>query len=534
MVYTLSYSNIHSSEIDLVGRRAFLLSLGSRKVNSEIFFVLTSASFRKFLSFNSLESKIFDLFKTGIDESYFWDGIKSLFLDSVFPDDVLLELRESYDALSVSKSDAGNILRSFEARVNVILSSDFDCDYDGVFLNIRGFDNLVNAVKSCWFYSLKRDGFSSLKKGVINSSLGVIVQKFLGADFSLEVLVNSDSLFVNSYKGLPEVSRGIVKDHHVLSFNHLEFLNYELNAQNFSILHQDESGVLLKKRLGREGSDNKLSKQLISECCRLAKKVVASVDCFVSAMFVIKKDVPFLFLVNPLNDDLKSEVEDDVIVTDDSIIIGEDSFVDEVFVDNNYITESLDDSSSDSSDGFVSSAKSSDFVNSKKEPSIFLDDSSSDSSDIVSSSDSSAVVSSSDSSAVVSSAKSSLPEFRQEPVVSLDGSSIVSSDGFVDSDEFIIQEGVSGKDKDIFSLLANSFSLLEDFILRKYKESFGFAPNSFEDAIYELDSKHGFEDKSKILRVLEIKDSLLNGESLNDDVVFATLGFIEDFLKRND
>lgn len=482
-MYTLSYSSIHESEIKLVGRRAFLLSLGARKVNGGLFFVLTGESFKKFLDFNSLESKIFDLFRTGIDESYFWDEIKSLFLNSKFPDDVLSEFRESYDALSVSKSDADNILRSFEARVNVILSSDFDSDFDGVFLNIRGFDNLVNAVKSCWFYSLKREGFSSLKKGIINFSFGVIVQKFLSADFSVEVLVDSDSLFVNSYKGLPEVSKGIFKDSHVLSFNNLEFLNYELNSQNFSILHQEESGVLLKKRLGRDGSDNKLSKQLISECCRLAKKVFSVVGSFIVVTFVIKKDVPFLFLVNVVKkDDFvasdfvgdKSLVEEDVDVSLNGV-----SVVDEVFVDKSYINKS-----SSSSDSFT-------------EPVI----------------DSSSVSVDSDSG------------FENS----------LSDDVVVDSDEFIIQESSAPvKSDDVFSLFSDSFKLLEDFILRKYKESFGFAPSSFEDAIYELDSKHGFVDKSKILKAFEVRSLLLNGESVDEDIIFVTLGVIEDFLKRND
>ena len=472
MVYTLSYSSVHESEKDLVGLRSLFLGRALNKgINSCLFFVVTSNSFKEFFKFNSLDDKIKNL--KG-DDSFFWDSVKDLFSASSFPDAVKSEIRESYDALSVSDSAANTILRSFEARVNVLVSSSKDSGFGNIFLNITGFDNVLSAIKSSWFLYLKSLGLESLRSGSF-SFCGVVIEKFVSSDFCVEVEIvsESDNLLVNAYKGLPEVSLGVVKDVFVLSFNHLEFLSYELNHQNFSILHQEESGVLLKKRLGKEGSDNKISKNLVSECARIAKRVFSLFESPLKAVFVVRKDVPFLFLVDSL------------------------SVVDEP-------------DSSDSDSSISNAQKSSDVVT--------------DVSDVVDDSfhlpDASSV-----GDAVLSEDNSIDDDLVDEP------------DSFVgeDSDEFIVQgDSEIDSSDDVYSSFFKLVSLLEEDILKKYKESFGFDPSDFKEAILELDSKHGFSFKNKLFRVFEVKDLIMQGEKVDEDIVSSLIGVIEDFLRGDD
>ena len=80
MVYTLTYSSIHESEVSLVGKRALFLAEASRKsLNTCLFFVVTGNSLREFFDVNSLQKKVFDLLNTGLPEDYFWSEVKNLF-----------------------------------------------------------------------------------------------------------------------------------------------------------------------------------------------------------------------------------------------------------------------------------------------------------------------------------------------------------------------------------------------------------------------------------------------------------------------
>jgi hypothetical protein len=480
LVYTLSYSSVHESELDLVGSRSLFLGRAlSKGINSCLFFVITSTSFKDFFEFNSLGDKIKNL--EG-DDSSFWASLKGLFSSSSFPDSIKSEIRESYDALSVSDSAANTILRSFEARVNVLVSSNRTSGFDNIFLNIKGFDNVLSAIKSSWFSYLKSINLSSLRSGSFNFC-GVIIEKFVSSDFCIEVEVisKSDNLMISAYKGLPEVSLGIVKDLFVLSFNHLEFLSYELNNQNFSILHQEESGVLLKKRLGREGSDNKVSKNLVSECARIAKRVFSFFESSLKVVFVVRKDVPFLFLVDGLNS--VSEDSDSLLVEDSNLKVDNvEESRDNIIDVNRAVSDVIDDSF------HLSDENSTDNVP------LSQDDSLSD--DLVEDSDS----------------------FEGE-----------------DSDEFIVQgDSEIDSSDDIYSSFFKLVNLLEEDILKTYKESFGFDPNNFKEAILELDSKHGFSFKNKLLRVFEVKELIMQGERVDEDIVSSLIGVIEDFLIGDD
>jgi len=239
-----------------------------------------------------------------------------------------------------------------------------------------------------------------------------------------------------------------------------------LFRSNFSILHQDESGVLLKKRLGKEGSDDKASKQLVSECARLSKRVFNLIDDFVKVIFVVKNDIPSLFLIESVSAEsniINLNVSEDVLFSSESGLIPEDSSI----LSNDFDLDNV--------------VKKTEIV---KEV--------------------------------------------------LDVSSNNFDDSFDDSDEFIVQDEHKLVEEDSFSSFFKLISLLEEDILKMYTESFGFAPNSFEEAIIDLDNKHGFEDKGKILKVFEIKSLIMNGEKIDEDIIFSVTGIIEDFLKRDE
>lgn len=488
MVYTLTYSNVHESERDIIGMRALYLGkVFDKNVNSCLFFVVTGDSFKDFFSHNSLFDKISEL--SDLNEDEFWNELKLIFARCSFSDKVKDEIRESYDALSVSDSAANTILRSFDARVNVFVSSKRDVDLEDVFLNIKGFDNLLGAIKSCWFSFLKRHSVDDLKHRRVEL-VGVIVEKFVASSFSVEVEVSKNSnLNVFVYKGLPEISKGIVKDSYVLSFNHLEFLNYELNYQNVSILHQEESGVLLKKRLGREGADDKASKSLVSECARLAKRIFNTLDeVSLKVFFVVKNDVPYLFLIESF---LKKDEEFEVPVKDMFLDKDKLDIVDE---HGPLDAGALSDDSLYENDVQGKNAYMSESDNFSEDENF---------------------------------EKEENEDFSEESNV---------DEVFSDSDEFIIQgdEPISTvKENDVLSSFFNLVELLEEYLHKSYIDSFGFEPDNFEDAVVELESKHGFDEKEDILRVLEIKSNIMRGEEVKSEVISSLIERINEFLKRS-
>lgn len=493
MIYTITYSNIHETEQNIIGTRALYLGkVFDKNVNSCLFFVVTNNSFKEFCEHNSVFSKIAEL--SHLEDTVFWVELKKFFSMCTFPSVVKDEIKESYDALSVSDSAANTILRSFDARVNVFISSGDDVDLEGLFLNIKGFDNLLGAIKSSWFSFLHRHNRDDLQSSNFDFP-GVVVEKFVVPSFSVEVEVSDDNMLnLFAYKGLPEVSKGIVKDSYNLSFNHLEFLNYELNYQNFKILHQDESGVLLKKRLGREGADDKASKALISECARLAKRVFNTLEVPVKVVFVVKQDTPHLFLIESL---IKKEEDNvDVIQGSRDNMFLDKSKLDVIEENGSLDSQSLSDSSMYEHDIQGENAYGS-------EPDVVAGTSEVQ--------------------------ESSGFEVLDEDVESDD-------EIFSDSDEFIIQGEdpvIENKEDDLLSSFFKLVDLLEEDLHRSYIESFGFEPDSFKDAVIELESKHGFDSKQDILRVLEVKSLIVSGKEFESDVIVSLINIIDDFLKRS-
>lgn len=472
MVYTLSYSNINDADIVNVGQNAcFLSKLSNSNVNVCLFFAVTKKAFYDFLEHNSAR-RVFE--KISSESGDFWGEFKLAFSDFSFPEDMKREIKEAYDAISISGSDVSNILRSFEARVNIFLSSDNSLD-SSFYLNIKGFDNVLRVIKTCWFFLIKNQGVSFFKKSDSGHSFGIVVQKFVVPSFSIEAEVSSEAenIFISAYKGLPEVSGSIVKDFYVLSFNHLEFITYELNNQNFSIIHQDESGVLLKKRLGRAGSDDKASKQVISDCGRIAKKVFSVLGVFVKMIFLIKKDVPYLFFVSSYaSDDSFSSKSVSETLVDDISDLGYSDVVEPPIME-------------DSSKEFVG----------------------------------------------LSVHKKGVEGFKEDDEVKSSGD----VENVDDVDEFIVQDPlvVSDVDNSDFSLFFSFVARLEEYLVNFYKESFGFVPVDFVEAVYELDAKYNFKHRDKFLRVLEVKSLIMSGEKVDDDIISSQLGFLEDFFKED-
>ncbi|MFP4567418.1 MAG: PEP/pyruvate-binding domain-containing protein [Candidatus Woesearchaeota archaeon] len=480
MVYTLSYSNIHESDKDLVGARALCLSFArNNNINTGLFFVLTSSAFKFFFEHNNIQEQLIKL--KDVKEEDFWVELKKVVSQGEFPDDVLRDIRESYNALSVSDNAANNILRSFDARVNMFISSEKDFSLEGVFLNFKGFDNILRGIKSCWFSFLKRQSKSSLLNNNFNFC-GVVIEKFISSEFSVEVELARSNLNLFVYKGLPDISFDICKDSYNLSLNHLEFLGYELVNQNFSIIHQEDSGVLLKKRLGRAGSDNKASKQVISECARFAKKFFLNFDESVRLVFLVKRDVPFLSIVDFLNkppeefDSLKRSLE-----SLNSSLSAESEFKNEDF------SETVD----------LPPVVDSDLLFNKPDN--------------------------------ISSNINLVEETRVGEIEDK------ANNEFDDSDEFIIQgeSQIKTDSPDYLSSFFKLIELLEEDITKAYVESFGFSPSSFEDAVFELDSKHSFSFRDEVLEILKVKSSIMQGEEISEVRIGALCKTVEEFLRRD-
>ena len=306
---TLTFNNVYDSDINLTGSVGLDLTKAyrlSKRVPPS--FIITTSVFNECLD-KGLTNAIKNIMVDGVvDQS----SLLKVFSAYKLPKDMLKELKEAYESLNVDESS--NILKEGEPLVNLFLSPDYYFDYDfsaSTVLNIKGFDNFIDAVKSLWIKLYSRDAFMYRKKnGIQFFSTAIIVQKTIRQDASVEVLTHQDRIFANAYKGLPDLTKKISKDKITIDLSSLDDFDVKVSSQEFKIVPHDTSGGLLKSYLKGSSTQQKISNQAITELSRLIKKIRHGFSSEIKALFAVRKDFAYLLYIHTLpglNFDVKNE-----------------------------------------------------------------------------------------------------------------------------------------------------------------------------------------------------------------------------------
>jgi len=228
------------------GKGANLAEIYNLKIPVPPGFIITAQAYRYFINKNHLQEKIDSILKKinyedtkNLEESC--QKIRELIISSQIPQDLKEEILESYELLDTNKnqnefSTATLLLNRFAEPIFVAVRSSATTEdlaqasfagQQDTYLNIKGKDELCNAIKRC-FASLftARATYYRIKKGFTHdqASLAIVVQKMInsqksGVIFSKDPTYNNNNTIIEAVWGLGEgiVSGKITPDKYIIN-----------------------------------------------------------------------------------------------------------------------------------------------------------------------------------------------------------------------------------------------------------------------------------------------------------------------------
>ncbi len=311
----MTLSNITDYDLPKVGLRAIDIAKANKlKVQTPLCFVVPHLIFEEFLLQNRMIIEINNIIErtTDINESLqqAYLDIRALFENSVIPEEFKENLMESYEALSTTGThNAQAFLESDVPIVNLIVSPSYQQSserLDGILLNIQGFGNLMNALKSCWLSLYLPEHIKFRKnKGITDFSAGVIIQTFKDPDVTIDASTKSSignyEIPMHAYFGLPDITYGLSKDFYSISRETFGLATENIVAQEYFLLKNKKSGTLLKRNLGKRGLAQKIQYKQILEIARMLDRLSNLACIHFRAILLIQGADNNLFLIDRLD-----------------------------------------------------------------------------------------------------------------------------------------------------------------------------------------------------------------------------------------
>jgi len=269
MRYVVWLSEINKESIEIAGGKgANLAEMYNIGLPVPPAFIVTSNAYSKFLEYNELKEKIFDLlsdldYENTEELEKRTKKIREMIVNSEIPDDIEEEIIEAYETLSMSdvnffiKEPCFVAVRS-SATAEDLLSASFAGQQE-TFLNVKGNSSLLEAIKKCWAslftaratYYRHKKGFSHEK-----TLIAVIVQKMINAEksgvtFTINPTNNDKTkIVIEAVFGLGEgiVSGTIEPDYYLVDKENLRIVEKKIGIKKLEFT-RDSSGKNIKVEL---------------------------------------------------------------------------------------------------------------------------------------------------------------------------------------------------------------------------------------------------------------------------------------------
>ena len=267
-------------------------------------FAVTAQAFGDFLIATGLKDKIKEILdKTDINNTRKLtedaNKIQELILKEKMSSELVKDIMESYDHLNVNEErikkskDPLEVTQSDKTKPFVAVRSSATAEdlpefsfagQQETFLNIRGNENLVKAVKKCWaslytpraiFYRV-RNHFPHEKV-----LISVIVQKMInsayaGVMFSVNPATNNkDEIMIEASYGLGEFVVGgkVTADSYILDKDTLEIKSKKIAKKKIALYRDEKTGENYTKKISEQDQQKEvLTRSEIRELAELAKK----------------------------------------------------------------------------------------------------------------------------------------------------------------------------------------------------------------------------------------------------------------------
>ena len=250
-------------------------------------FLLTTAAYKRFVQENNLQQAIIDLAKPEIAKYTLSfdaasEAIQALFKNATLSDAMAAEIREAYSALD--GADPAVAVRS-SANAEDLPDMSFAGQQD-TYLNVRGQDALVAAVRNCWASLWTPRAISYRHEMGIEQdavAMAVVVQMMVPSDVSGILFTANPAtgerteMIVNASFGLGEAVVGgqVTPDTFIVDRATLETRETIIGTKEQMIVSDGDQGTRLEAIEEGDRGQSSLSDEAIKELATLALKAEA-------------------------------------------------------------------------------------------------------------------------------------------------------------------------------------------------------------------------------------------------------------------
>ena len=248
-------------------------------------FHVTTSAYRRFVEQSNLQAAILDLAKPRIVEKTVSfesasSSIQALFETPKLPGEVEAEIRQAYDGLS---GEGPPVAVRSSANAEDLPDMSFAGQQD-TYLNIRGADHLITAVRNCWASLWTARALSYRHEmGVDHGrvAMAVVVQIMVPSEISGILFTANPAtgerseMIVNASFGLGEaiVSGEVTPDTYIVDRNSLTAKETMIGAKEQKIVSDDEQGTRSEAVAENERGQSSLTEDHIGELASRALEV---------------------------------------------------------------------------------------------------------------------------------------------------------------------------------------------------------------------------------------------------------------------
>ncbi|HCC43306.1 MAG TPA: hypothetical protein DEQ32_02830 [Gammaproteobacteria bacterium] len=248
-------------------------------------FLVTADAYRSYVSNNELQTQILELAKAELRDGYpVFDSssaaIKDLILSTAMGPAIAEEIRLAYADLN--QDDLSVAVRS-SANAEDLPGFSFAGQQE-TFLNVRGADEVIEAVRNCWASLWTAQALSYRhQNGIPQDSvvMAVVVQVMVPSEVSGILFTSNPAtgergeLIINASFGLGEAVVGgqVTPDTFVVNRNDLTDIEITLGPKDHQIVYDGDQGVKLQEVRDKDREVSSLTDTQLQELCETALKV---------------------------------------------------------------------------------------------------------------------------------------------------------------------------------------------------------------------------------------------------------------------
>ncbi len=312
-VYTLGYKATHLAELT---REKYAIPRA---------FAISSKVYYSYLQQNNLKERITEIirtidYKSRNDIQLKSNEIRKLFFKNKETDDLRSDLEKMYNKVGETKVGWLNSKIDDFVAVRVSLTSEevsqTDLDYlekQCGYLNIKGFDNVIQHIKECYFTMFSPEVLEYLHERKLDfTKIGVciIIQKMVNAKISGIMITSKEvgekNTIIEAVWGIggSTIVKEITPDHYEMSKKNLDVIKKNKAPQEWQL--KRVLGKTVKENIEKKDQDKqKLETAYLKELTSLAKKLESQFKCAFCIDWAFEKAEIFIISADPLDCKIK-------------------------------------------------------------------------------------------------------------------------------------------------------------------------------------------------------------------------------------